>query len=594
VCGFIGTISKNTISTEKLQTVNEKLVCRGPDKKTMIHEKIGEYNLSGIFNRLAIVDLSNEANQPMISSDDNYILFFNGEIYNHEELRNFLIKKGHSFKSSHSDTEALLYTFINYELEAPKKLRGQFSFVIFDKKNHTFYLCRDRLGQKPLYFTQNNNTLSFSSNLLSLSHFSNENVIYEESIYSYLNYGKTIGKTTIFQNINEVMPGEIVKINISSNGFKKETFNYWKLEDFYDNKEFQDDEFYNLFEESVNIRTNSDVPYATFLSGGLDSTSIIKSQHQSGKSLNTFSVYMNDNKFDESKYCENVANKYGTEHLAIRFDNNYTVDDIDKIISSLDEPFADPSYVPTYLLSNKISEHFKMAISGDGGDELLGGYLRVQKALKSSNVISSILTDYLYKLYPANLGTGSKFKSKNKNLNVRYNSFLADNKLMNLLGINITNYRNNQFEILNINSDYKTLMLYEYQFFLSQQMMYKVDRAAMANSLEVRSPFVDNKLLEYVFSHSYNYVDSNNPKSLLKNYLKKDFNSAFLTRQKQGFMFDVKTFVYKNNNYFYENTKRLSEALNFNNIDSLYKNKSRMNANRIWKLNILSGYINNL
>ena len=116
----------------------------------------------------------------MISSDDNYVLFFNGEIYNHKELRNFLVKKGYSFKSSHSDTEALLNTFINYELEAPKKLRGQFSFVIFDKKNQTFYLCRDRLGQKPLYFTQNNNTLSFSSNLLSLSQYSNENVINEE------------------------------------------------------------------------------------------------------------------------------------------------------------------------------------------------------------------------------------------------------------------------------------------------------------------------------------------------------------------------------------------------------------------------------
>ena len=137
-------------------------------------------------------------------------------------------------------------------------------------------------------------------------------------------------------------------------------------------------------------------------------------------------------------------------------------------------------------------------------------------------------------------------------------------------------------------------MLYEYQFFLPQLMMYKVDRAAMANSLEVRSPFIDNKLLEYVFSHSYNYLDLNNPKSLLKNYLKKDFNSTFLTRKKQGFMFDVKTFVYENNDYFYENTQRVTKILNFNNIDSLFKNKSRMNANRIWKLNILCGYINNL
>ena len=463
----------------------------------------------------------------MISQDKNYILMFNGEIYNHAELRSQLIKKGYKFESSHSDTESLLYSFIEYGEKTPEMLRGQFSFIFLDKRRNTIYLCRDRLGQKPLYYFLGKETLNFSSNLVSLANYCRFNQVDESSLFNYLNYGISTNEDTIFEDIKRVMPGELVKINLSKDIFESNSNIYWKLENYYDNKKFYEEEFIDILEESVLLRTNSDVPFATFLSGGLDSTSIIKSQKNMNLEINSFSVYMNKSKFDEREYCEEVSKVYNTNHDYVEFNEQITLETVNSILGTLDEPFADPSYVPTYLLSNMISNKYKVALSGDGGDELLGGYIRVQKSMKNTNLISSSFNNLIFNLYPAQFGTGSTFLSKNTDLNTRYNSFLSDSKLFNMLGINNENITLNQFSENKFKNNYKQLMENEYKFFLSQMMMFKVDRASMANSLEVRSPFVDNRLIEYVFSHSNEYFDIKKPKAPLNNYLQSEFSKRF-------------------------------------------------------------------
>tara|TARA_B100000902_G_scaffold44957_1_gene52570 strand:- start:1225 stop:3018 length:1794 start_codon:yes stop_codon:yes gene_type:complete len=594
MCGFIGSVSKNEILYENLEKCNEQLICRGPDKKKSLEASEDNFNFKGVFNRLSIIDLSSNADQPMMSYDKNYILMFNGEIYNHTELRSQLIKKGYKFESSHSDTESLLYSFVEYGEETPEMLRGQFSFIFLDKRKNTIYLCRDRLGQKPLYYFLDKETLNFSSNLISLANYCGFNQVNESSIFNYLNYGISTGKDTIFKKVMRVMPGELIKIDLSKNIFESNSNIYWDLENYYDIKKFKEEEFINLLEESVLLRTNSDVPYATFLSGGLDSTSIIKSQKNMNLDINSFSVYMNESKFDERKYSEEVSKVYNTNHDYIQFNDQITLEMVDGVLETLDEPFADPSYIPTFLLSNMISKKYKVALSGDGGDELLGGYLRVQKAMKNTNNINSIFNNLIFKLYPARFGTGNTFLSKNIDLNTRYNSFLSDSKLLNLLDVKNTNIPLNQFSENKYENYYKQLMENEYRFFLSQMMMFKVDRASMANSLEIRSPFVDNKLIEYVFSHSNEYFDINNPKLPLKNYLKSDFGSEFLNRKKQGFIFDVESFVYKYEEEFYESTIYLSKVIDVDieSIKKLFKFKTRMNANRIWKLKVLSHYFN--
>jgi len=485
MCGFIGSVSKNKILHNELEKCNEQIICRGPDNKKTLETTEDKFNFKGIFNRLSIIDLSSNADQPMVSQDKNYILMFNGEIYNHAELRSQLIKKGYKFESSHSDTESLLYSFVEFGEKTPEMLRGQFSFIFLDKRNNTIYLCRDRLGQKPLYYFLGKDTLNFSSNLISLANFCRLNRINESSMFNYLNYGISTDEDTIFENVKRVLPGQIIRINLSKDNFESNSNIYWKLENYYDNKTFYEEEFIDLLEESVLLRTNSDVPFATFLSGGLDSTSIIKSQKNMNLEINSFSVYMSKSKFNEREYCEEVSKVYNTNHDFVEFNEQITFESVNKILATLDEPFADPSYVPTYLLSNMISNKYKVALSGDGGDELLGGYLRVQKAMKNSNFISSSFNNLIFNLYPARFGTGSTFLSKNIDLNTKYNSFLSDAKLLNLLGINYKNIILNQFTENKFKNNYKQLMENEYKFYLSQMMMFKVDRASMANSLEV-------------------------------------------------------------------------------------------------------------
>lgn len=588
MCGYIGQISYKSIEKEKLEFCNQNIECRGPDSKNYLEDNDHGLNIAGFFNRLSIVDLSPLANQPMVSENGKFILFFNGEIYNHVELRKKLEFNNLKFKTSHSDTETLLNALIFYGKNAVNHLRGQFAFVFIDKIQKKAFLCRDRIGQKPLYYFSDKESLSFSSNLTSLSYLTNQKKINHEGVLDYLNYGKVIGSSTIFLNLIELKPGEIIEIDLN-NFLNIKKSQYWNLASKYDNLKFNLDEFYNIFHESVDLRTGSDVPYATFLSGGLDSTSLVKSQSDKNKIVNTFSVYMESTKYDERIYCEKVVKFYKTNHISIEMESSLSIENIEKIVSQFDQPMADPSIVPTYIISNEISKYYKMAISGDGGDELLGGYKRIHRSLNQTKFPE--LFNFLYKMYPPFLGSGNKFLSKTNNLNDRYNSFLFDGKLLELLNIDYKEL--NQFKN-NLNLDnYKKLMLYEYDFFLSQLMMLKVDRASMANSLEVRSPFVDHKLIEYVFSHSYEYFDKNNPKNILKNYLELDLGKDFVGRPKKGFTFNLEKFVYANKSYFFESILEVKKLLNLEskNINNLFKIQSRINANRVWKLYILNSYL---
>lgn len=590
MCGYIGSISNNTIDTKKIDEANYNIECRGPDSKKLFNDKFENYNIYGVFNRLSIIDISNLANQPMVSKNDQHILFFNGEIYNHKELRQFLENKKIEFFTNHSDTESLLNSLIYFKTDAPSKLRGQFSFVYVNKNESKVYLCRDRLGQKPLYYTINNSSVSFSSNLESLSKITGHNYINPSAVNDYLNYGKATGDKTIFNNLYQVNPGEIIEINLKNN-FSMKVIKYWELENYYDNKKFSKEEFFELFSESVKLRTESDVPYATFLSGGLDSSSIVKSQVNQELQVNTFSVYMGENNYDESEYCKLVSEFYKTNHKSIKLENIISTELVEDIVMKLDEPFGDPSYVPTYLLSKEISKYYKMAISGDGGDELLGGYKRVLNTLNPN--FTTNLSKPFYNAYPAYLGTGNLLLSKHKKLIERYNSFLSDEKLLKLLNIKTSKNDLNQFSEYKDIEPYKQVMLHEYKFFLSQLMMYKIDRSSMANSLEVRSPFVDNKLIQYVFSHSFDYFDKNNSKLLLRDFLKEDLGKNFVNRRKQGFTFNLEKFIYENEQYFFENVKNLSLILNFDieKVKRIFNYKTRMNANRIWKLYVLNIYL---
>ena len=592
MCGFIGTISLQQIENEKIKAANKLIECRGPDHTSSVQKSSGKKYFNLWFNRLAIIDLDDKANQPMYSEKFKTTILFNGEIYNHQALRKELIKKGISFKTSHSDTETLLMGISLFGLSFIERLRGQFSIAFLDESNNKFYLIRDRLGQKPLYLNFNNKRVDFGSNLISLLKISNNTSLDEQEIYNYIAYGINNSPKTLFKSITKVKPGEIVSIDLGKTQFSISKFNYWNIEDYQDEKNFNEEEFFDIFSESVKLRVEADVPVSNFLSGGIDSTSVVKNMLDKGHEINSFSVYIDNPKYDESEYIKQVVKKYELNHEFVKITSEIKNKDIFESLDCLDEPYYDPSVVPSYLLSREIAKKYKVAISGDGGDELLGGYQRTILSLNKASFFKNLFSK-LYFLYPAVLGTGNKLLSNSNNLERRFRSFLEDQKLINLFGIKADQYNYASHLSFDNRNIYKSLLIADYRFYLPEMMMFKIDRTSMANSLEIRSPFVDNKLIEYVMSTSTHYIDFEKPKNLLKNYLREDFNDKFLIRKKQGFVFDVEEWVYSNLDIVTEIISRgnVVNNLDKNIISKLMINKSRINGQRIWKLFVLENYL---
>lgn len=594
MCGYIGSVSFNTIDYEKLSKCNSALICRGPDSKKFIQGVDNNINYAFIFNRLSILDLSEKADQPMLTETGNQILMFNGEIYNNRDLRENLLQKGAKFMTSHSDTEVILNGLYIEGIDYLKKLRGQFSIFYLDKVEKIIYLARDRLGQKPLYYRNTETSFEFSSNLKSLLNFNSNFEIDSLQMLNYLNLGIVPSPNTLFKGFKKLLPGSYIKIKYSGKKFEEISKTYWKTDDYLNTKKFQSDEFFSILYDAVNLRMIADVKVANFLSGGIDSTSIVKILHDKGEEINTFSVDVENKKYDESKWSKLVSEKYSTNHSFIKISSSIEMEDIEDSLSSLDEPYSDPSVIPSFLLSKHISKQYKVAISGDGGDELLGGYKRTALSLHENTKFKNTLSK-LYSIYPSFLGSGNYFLSKSNSFANVYRSFLEDKKLLKLFGINSSVYQFPINETLEIDK-YKSLIEADYNFYLPEMMMFKIDRTSMANSLEVRSPFVDHKLVEYVLSHETSYYDKLHTKKILKEFLLEDFNREFIDREKKGFVFDLENWIYENFKFVKTNLLEgvLNNYFNINNLKYLKVNKSRINAHRMWKLYVLERYLHNV
>ena len=319
MCGFLGKVSLNNKKHETIFSSNKYLVCRGPDNlitnKGIFSEKFLNDDINYfefVFNRLSILDLNDNANQPMVSEDFKTIVMFNGEIYNTKELRKELEKQSASFKTSHSDTEVVLLGLSIYGKDFIEKLRGQFSIAFYDSNVKKLMFIRDRVGQKPLFYHKNEEQVLFSSNLLSVASLIKSPQISEQGFSEYINYGVVPSPNTIFKDIKKVSPGEVVEFNLSSRPLITKKYIYWQIENFIGNENFDTTEFFKLFDESTSIRNIADVEIAYFLSGGIDSTSIIESVRKEENKINTFSVIYDDKKYDEREYIESVSKKFNT------------------------------------------------------------------------------------------------------------------------------------------------------------------------------------------------------------------------------------------------------------------------------------------
>lgn len=595
MCGFLGELNVNEIDQENFLFANKLIECRGPDSTIFDQlslDKNNQWKCSVAFNRLSIQDLNNNANQPMKSNEFNSVLLFNGEIFNHSSLRKNLEQLGVVFKTKNSDTEVVLNGIGKFGISFIEKLIGQYSIVYFDLANLQIHLARDRLGQKPLFFKLEDRLLRFSSNLKSLLVLDKKYSINVNSYLQYLELGVIPSPFTLFDNLMKVEPGQIITVNLNNLKLTATKKKYWNLMEKVDEKNFNLDDFLNTLENSVEIRTQADVPIANFLSGGIDSSLIIKSQKHRGVNSSTFTVGYNEKEFDESKWAKIVSNKYNTNHHEEILSYDDISKSVDASIEAFDEPYSDPSTVPSYCISKKISKNFKVAISGDGGDELIGGYVRTSKYMLSKSQKYNF--DYLYKLQPPIFGTGSNLLLHSNSFYNSYLSFFKDEKFIDFLKKETPNY-GNFFEIDESISDYKKTLIIEYKLYLSEMMMLKVDRTSMANSLEVRSPFVDHRLVEFVLRSKNDYFDPKNPKKIFKEYLHQDFDKKFLDRKKMGFVFNIKKYVFDNFNLIYEDISTLIDYdENLTNIKKLNNFPTRINANRIWRIKFLNTYLNSI
>ena len=600
MCGYIGQVSFNKINNNLIEKCNENIICRGPDEKivytnknTKLKQSSEELNFSFIFNRLKIVDLSPQASQPMISEKFNTILMFNGEIYNHIELRKSLEKENIEFKSSHSDTEVVLNGISKYGIEFVKNLVGQFSITFVDLNLNKIFLIRDRLGQKPLFYSINDENLYFGSNLKSIKKLSNNDTVDLDQVNNYLNLGVVPSPKTIYKNIYKVKPAEILEFAFEDNKIFQTNKIYWNPSDYISDNHFKNDEIMNLIKDSVNMRMRADVGIANFLSGGIDSTSLIKIVSKD-YNIHSFSMSINESTYDESRWFNSVSETYNTKNTTVNLDsNNLTKESILESIKIFDEPYSDPSTIPSYFLAKTISNNFKVAISGDGGDELFGGYERLQLTMQKKNIANTFYARF-YNFYPAFLGTGNRLLRNSNDLKISFSSFLEDRKFLKLLKIQ-SKFNFIETYLSNCDDELKNLIIADIHFYLSEMMMLKVDRTSMANSLEVRSPFVDHRLIQYILEHKFTNENLKNPKQLLKDFLSSDFNDEFLNRKKMGFVFDLESWIYKNKNYIkstINNSKHLREV-NLKKLPLLFLYKSRINAIRIWKLFFLSIYLDN-
>ncbi len=577
MCGFCGfiTFDKSKNNSNILKNITELIKHRGPNSKGYFIDNLNQIYLG--HRRLSILDLSSRGNQPMIDSSKNYILGFNGEIYNHLELRKLF--SNNYFWNSMSDTETLLMLLMKMGVKKTlEKIEGMFSFIYFDLKNKNFYIARDRFGEKPLYYGWSKNNFLFSSELKSITknpHF--EKIIDPKVLNLYLNLNYIPTPYSIYKNIFKLEPGSFQKYKIFDNKVEQLEKNiYWDLVDIkkksYNNKFFLKNPKETIqlsLEKSVKKQLISDVPIGSFLSGGIDSSLITSIMQKFSKNkINTFSIGFEEDSYDESKYAKKVAEYIGTNHYSEILTANKSIEIIDKLKFVYDEPFSDSSQIPTIFLSSITSNHVKVALTGDGGDEIFGGYNRyvISKFLQNkfskfplilriilSNVLKSfsinswenILQIFNF-VIPKNLNFSQKgdkihklaeIIKKNNNLDI-YLSLISNWQWSNKI-LNFDNSYSNfpiDKELISDFSSLDQMMTMDAKNYLTDDILVKVDRASMYSSLETRTPFLDKELVENSIKLNHiNFINKNESKVILKKILNQYIPGNLYERPKKGF-----------------------------------------------------------
>jgi asparagine synthase (glutamine-hydrolysing) len=539
MCGILGVVGGLPKQKEVFEKALATMIHRGPDDE-------GIYLDSEIIvgmRRLSIIDIKNGA-QPSYSPDRQIVTVFNGEIYNFEELRRSLEKLGHSFVTQ-GETEIITHLYMEYGKKFVVKLDGMFAIAIWDRSKRTLQLYRDRLGEKPLWFSEFKNGFFFSSEIKALLKLGLPKIIRKGLIQDTLNYGYSNSPYSPFESIYQLKPGNM--LTYCDGNLEIET--YWSPLS-YDVTAFSDAEALTVFDEifraAISKRMLSERPIGVFLSGGVDSSLVAAyAASLSPTRLNTFSVGFEDTKFDESPYARRISQILDTNHneLIVKPDPTTLIEDLASI---LDQPFADSSIIPTLLLSQFARENCVVALGGDGGDEVFGGYNRYRYLMQVSNFFPIIPKKLLRTLHRMNLSDKHSRIIRTlatSNLESAYNSMqtLIPGDLLStivnpeFIHSNFTNSSSQIWQTSKV-SLLRKMQLTDLTSYLPGDLLYKADMATMAASLELRSPFLDHKLVEFgIELHDNIKFRESKSKWILKQALRNYLPSDLIDRPKQGF-----------------------------------------------------------
>ena len=550
MCGIAGIIDFNRIFPEEhLDDMLLSMTKRGPDhtgKACTDYYKIG-------MNRLSIIDLDT-GNQPIYNDKKTIFTVLNGEIYNYVELREDLEKKGYKFKTK-TDTEVIVHLYEDIGPNLIHKLNGMFSFCVADLENKSFYIFRDHYGIKPLYYYHVNGTFIFASEAKAiLKSGIIKTGLNINSIAKYLQYAYIPSPQTAFDNIFKLEAGNQLKFDSSGLNKKKwyDINNYCNKKYNTTSKKIVIEELQSLLSSSMKLQMRSDVPLGVSLSGGLDSSLLTAlAVRETNLKLNTFSIGFEDSDFDELKYANIVSQKFETDHHEIIVDSQDTLKHLNKIMWYMDEPIADSAVLPSYLLSKFASKHVKVMLNGLGGDELFGGYQRY--SLKKSKfrkfrfipqkIRSAILSPLLgmlnkgwgdeIRLIDENLTEALKFYKKSEKFSAQIIAELLQNHSVEDSDFNhivdmFNKYPGN--DILN------NMMYTDINLYMNDQLLHLTDRVTMANSLEARVPFLDNRIVEFSLGLSATHKINNHKfKIILKQAYEDLIPVEIIKRKKWGF-----------------------------------------------------------
>ena len=590
MCGINGCLHNDKMSYHMNDFIihTDFLSKRGPDQSGYDEYSINNNKLKFGHRRLSILDLNKLANQPMQSSNNKYSIIFNGEIYNHNKLRDLIDQKESIKWKTTCDTETLINLFQFFDINKILNLvEGMFALAVLDKNKNILYLARDRSGEKPLYITCGNNFFAFSSDLISLKNIPNfKKNINQSAVEKYLQHNYIPSPLTIYKSSFKLPSASLISIDLNK-------FIYNEYKNFYDfvnsngvnfltwwktkikKKNELPDKFteYNqtkkfikkLLNQSIENQLLSDAPIGAFLSSGTDSSLIVSMMKELKKNPQTFTIGFENSDYDESSEAKKIANYLNTSHTEYIFSNNDVIKMIPNVGSAYSEPFADSSQIPTMLVSNIASSKVKVALSGDGGDELFCGYNRYLYANKYWKIINILPFNVrvklvkLIRLLPHKIFSqlfmlilpkirGSKYnhvdKILDKLIKIRnghsyYQTMVTewetDDNIMKFNNIN-EKHQYNSINDFDENNILDSMMHADFNTYLCDDILCKVDRASMHYGLEVRAPFLMSDLIETAFKIPINFkIQGNKTKHIIKDILSDYLPKEFLNKPKKGF-----------------------------------------------------------